>query len=126
MAEIIFSSSYDEKNPPENILNPSKDKFFSSTGMFPQEICIQFDSVRTIKSVSIVSYGIKKISIQTCENDSVVNFKTQAEQNEIPNERGLQKIKLNLVKSPNVKFLKIIEVVEGYEDFFSIHNVDIQ
>ena len=60
MAEIIFSSSYDEKNPPENILNPSKDKFFSSTGMFPQEICIQFDSVRTIRSVSIVSYGIKK------------------------------------------------------------------
>ena len=124
MTEIIFSSSYDEKNPPENILNPSKDKFFSSTGMFPQEICIQFDSVRQIKSVTIVSYGIKKLSIQTCENDSVVNFKTQAEQNEIPNERGLQKIKLNLVKSPNVKVLKI-EVIEGYEDFFSIHNVDI-
>ena len=75
--------------------------------------------------MTIVSYGIKKVSIQTCENDSVVNFKTQAEQNEIPNERGLQKIKLNLVKNPNVKVLKI-EVLEGYEDFFSIHNVDIQ
>ena len=58
MSEIIFSSSYDEKNPPENILNPSKDKFFSSTGMFPQEIGIQFDSVKEVKSVSIVSYGI--------------------------------------------------------------------
>ena len=125
MSEIIFSSSYDEKNPPENILNPSKDKFFSSTGMFPQEICIQFDNAKQVKSVSIVSYGIKKVSIQTCENDSVVNFKTQAEQNEIPNERGLQKIKLNLVKSPNVKVLKI-EVIEGYEDFFSIYSVDIQ
>ena len=125
MSEIIFSSSYDEKNPPENILNPSKDKFFSSTGMFPQEICIQFDKSKQVKSVSIVSYGIKKVSIQTCENDSVVNFKTQAEQNEIPNERGLQKIKLNLVKSPNVKVLKI-EVIEGYEDFFSIHSVNIE
>ena len=93
--------------------------------MFPQEICIQFETVKSVKSVTIVSYGIKKVSIQTCENDSVVNFKTQAEQNEIPNERGLQKIKLNLVKNPNVKVLKI-EVLEGYEDFFSIHNVDIQ
>ena len=55
----------------------------------------------------------------------MVNFKTQAEQNEIPNERGLQKIKLNLVKSPNVKVLKI-EVIEGYEDFFSIHSVNIE
>ena len=125
MSEIIFSSSYDEKHPPENILNPSKDKYFTSTGMFPQEICIQFDSVRTIKLVSMVSYGIKKVSIQTCENDSVVNFKTQTEQNEIPNERGLQKIKLNLVKNPTVKVLKI-EVLEGYEDFFSIHSVDVQ
>ena len=125
MSEIIFSSSYDEKNPPENILNPSKDEFFTSTGMFPQEICIQFETVKSVKSVSIVSYGIKKVSIQTCENDSVVNFKTQAEQNEIPNERGLQNIKLNLVKNPNVKVLKI-EVLEGYEDFFSIHSVEVQ
>ena len=124
MSEIIFSSSYDEKNPPENILNPSKDKFFTSTGMFPQEICIQFDTVKPVKSVGVISHGIKKISIQTCENDSVVNFKTQAEQNEIPNDSGLQKIKLNLVKNPNAKVLKI-EVLEGYEDFFSIHSVDI-
>ena len=124
MAEIIFSSSYDEKNPPENILNPSKDKLFTSTGMFPQEICIQFDTVKPVKSVGVISHGIKKISIQTCENDSVVNFKTQAEQNEIPNDSGLQKIKLNLVKNPNAKVLKI-EVLEGYEDFFSIHSVDI-
>ena len=124
MSEIIFSSSYDEKHPPENILNPSKDKFFTSTGMFPQEICIQFDTVKPVKSVGVISHGIKKISIQTCENDSVVNFKTQAEQNEIPNDSGLQKIKLNLVKNPNAKVLKI-EVLEGYEDFFSIHSVDI-
>ena len=60
MSEIIFSSSYDEKHPPENILNPSKDKYFASTGMFPQEICIQFETVKSVKSVSIVSYGIKE------------------------------------------------------------------
>ena len=63
--------------------------------------------------------------MQTCENDSVVNFKTQAEKDKIANEKGIQKIKLNLSKKPNVKVLKI-EVLEGYEDFFSIHSVDIQ
>ncbi len=125
MSEIIFSSSYDEKHPPENILTPSKDKFFSSTGMFPQEICIQFDSVKPVKSLDITSYGIKKLSIQTCENDSVVNFKNQVEEDKIKNEKGIQKIKLNLDKKPNVKVLKI-EVLEGYDDFFSIHSVDIQ
>ena len=125
MSEIIFSSSYDEKHPPENIFDGSKNKFFSSTGMFPQEICIQFDNQKIINSIGILSYGIKKISIQTCENDSVVNFKKQAEQNEIPNSNSLQKIKLNLTKNPKVKVLKI-DVLEGYEDFFTIHSVDIQ
>ena len=125
MAEIIFSSSYDEKHPTENIFDTSNKKFFSSTGMFPQEICIQFDNPKPVRSVGIVSYGIKKVTIQTCENDSVVNFKKQAEQSDIPGGSGLQKIKLNLSKNPTVKVLKI-EVLEGYEDFFSIHNVDIQ
>ena len=125
MSQILFSSSCDEKNPPENILSPNKDKFFSSTGMFPQEICIQFDSVKPINSVGISSYGIKKLSVQTCENDSVVNFKNQAEKDKIENNQGMQRINLNLNKKPIVKVLKI-EVLEGYEDFFSIHSVDIQ
>ena len=125
MSEIIFSSSYDEKYPPENIFDGSKQKFFSSTGMFPQEICIQFDNPKIINTIGITSYGIKKISIQTCENDSVVNFKVQSEQSEIPNSGGLQKIRLNLTKNPAVKVLKL-EILEGYEDFFTIHSVDIQ
>ena len=125
MSQILFSSSCDEKNPPENILSPNKDKFFSSTGMFPQEICIQFDSVKPVNSVGISSYGIKKLSVQTCENDSVVNFKTQAEKDKIENNQGMQRINLNLNKKPIVKVLKI-EVLEGYEDFFSIQSVDIQ
>lgn len=124
MAEIIFSSSYDEKNPPKNILYGEKKKFFSSTGMFPQQICIQFDAPRIVQSISIVSYGIKKISIETCENDSVVNFKKQAEQSEIPGGGKLQNIKLTMTKTPKVKVLKI-EVLEGHEDFFIIQSVSI-
>ena len=93
--------------------------------MLPQEICIQFDNPKIINTIGITSYGIKKISIQTCENDSVVNFKVQSEQSEIPNSGGLQKIRLNLTKNPAVKVLKL-EILEGYEDFFTIHSVDIQ
>ena len=123
MAEIIFSSSYDEKNPPENIFDNSKKTFFSSTGMFPQEICVQFEPIKTISSVNITSYGIKKIAIHTCENDTA-HFKIQGEQEKIPNSNGLQTIKIELKKNPKTRVLKI-EVLEGYEDFFTIHNVAV-
>jgi len=122
MDEIIFSSSYDEKNPPQNVFTNKNNEFFSSTGMFPQEICIQLNSIKNIKTIDLISYGIKRIEIQSCENDSAINFKKQAEQNEIPQKNGLQKLSLNLVQNPKVKVLKI-EILEGYEDFCTIQSI---
>ena len=123
MSEIIFSSSYDEKNPPENIFDSSKKTFFSSTGMYPQEICIQFDPFKIVKNVNVTGYGIKKLAIHTCENDSA-NFTKQSEESNIPKSKGLQNIRLELKKAPKVRALKL-EVLEGYEDFFTIHNFGV-
>ena len=122
--EVIFASSYDEKHPPENIFDNNKKTFFSSTGMFPQEICIQFEPFKIVNNVSITGSGIKKIAIHTRENDSAVNFIKQAEQKNVPNSGGLQSLKLDLKKSPRVKVMKI-EVLEGYDDFFSIHTFGV-
>ena len=115
MAEVIFASSYDEKNPPSNIFSSNKKEFFSSTGMFPQELCIQFDTEKIVKGITINSYGIKRVEIQTCENDSVVNFTKQAEQSGVPASNGIQNISLTLTQNPRVKVLKVV-VVEGYSD----------
>ena len=120
--EIIFSSSYDDKNPPSNIFTSNKKEFFSSTGMFPQEITIQFNTLQNINKVNITSYGIKKVKIEICENDAVVNFKKVGEQSDISNSNSLQNISLNLSGGNKVKVLKIV-VLEGHEDFFTIHNV---
>ena len=123
MTEVIFSSSYDEKNPPENVFDQSKKTFFASTGMFPQEICIQFEPVKIVNSVNVTGYGIKKIAVHTCENDSA-HFTKQSEQSKVPNSNGLQSIKLELKKNPKTRVLKV-EVLEGYEDFFTIHNIGV-
>ena len=122
MAEIIFSSSYDEKYPPENILDNQKNKYFISTGMYPQEICLQFNENRSINSINLNAFGIKKLCILTCESDSAVNFQKQAEQSKILNSNKLQNIKLDLADKPSVKVLKIV-ILEGYDDFFSINNI---
>jgi hypothetical protein len=93
--------------------------------MFPQEITIQFNTVKNVSKINLVSYGIKKIKIETCENDAVVKFTKQAEQSEVPNPNSIQNISLALTKNPKIKILKII-ILEGYEDFFTIHSVNIQ
>ena len=55
MFEIIFSSSYDEKNPPHNIFTNNNKKFFTSIGLFPREIFIQFSNPKPVSSVGITS-----------------------------------------------------------------------
>jgi heat shock protein beta-11 len=123
MAEVIFASSYDDKHGIENILNPDKKQFWSSTGLYPQELFIQLQQEKTLSSVSITSYGIKKILIESCENDSAVNFVKQGEVADVPNKEGkLQEFSVECKAGKPVKILKIC-VLDGYEDFCSIHNV---
>ena len=63
MDEVIFASSYDEKHPPENVFTNKNNEFFSSTGMFPQQICIQLNALKSIKTIELITYGIKRIEI---------------------------------------------------------------
>ena len=42
----------------------------------------------------------------------------------MPKSNGLQSIKLDLKKNPRVKVMKI-EVLEGYEDYFTIHTFGV-
>ena len=121
MTEVIFSSSYDEKKPTRKCIWSIKKIFFASTGMFTQEIWIQFGQVKIVNGVNLTGYGIKKIVVNTCENDSA-HFTIQSEQSKVPNSNGLQIIKLKLKKNPKTRVLKI-ELLEGYEDFFTFRNV---
>jgi len=123
MAEVIFSSSFDDKHGTETILNNDKKAFWSSTGLFPQELFIELQQEKTLTSLTITSYGIKKFLVESCENDSAVNFAKQGEVADIPNKEGkLQEFSVELKAGKPVKILKIT-VLEGYEDFCCIHYV---
>jgi hypothetical protein len=126
MTEIIFASSFDDKAQPQNIFGTNKE-FWTTTGLYPQELIIQFENSKKIDSISITSYGIRKIVIESCENDSATVFTKQAEMIDVPfSQNSLQEFFLNFNSSQNkVKILKI-RVEAGYEDFCSINNVNFK
>lgn len=122
--EVLFSSCYDDKYPPTAILN-SKKEFWTTTGLFPQEMILQLDNARVIKSISISSYALKKIVIETSESESATNFVKQAEMVDIPYQEGkLQDFFLNFSSPTKAKLLKI-KVEEGFEDFVSIISANL-
>jgi heat shock protein beta-11 len=123
MAEIIFSTSYDDRNPAQNVLT-NDSSFWSTTGLFPQEIVIQLQSEKSMSSITIESFAVKKISIETCENDSSVNFTKQAEK-DIENREGFQEINLQFSSNKIVKIIKVI-VLEGFDNFCAIRNISFK
>lgn len=123
MAEIIFSSSFDDRYPTSNILSSSTKDFWVSSGLYPQELFLQLDSERTISSMNLVTYAVKSVLVETCENSSAVNFTKQAEMKDIPHKEGkLQEFFLNFGTQKQAKIIKIT-ILEGYEDFCSVHSI---
>ena len=126
MAEIIFSSSFDDVHPAENILNPDKKRYWSTTGLFPQELFIQLQTEKILNSLSFSSYGIKKVLIESCENDSAVNFIKQGEVSDIQNKEGkMQEFSVNFSQPKQTKLLKVT-ILEGYEDFCTVHYINFK
>ncbi len=123
MTDVIFSSSYDDKHPPQNVLTNNK-LFWSSTGLYPQEILLQLESPSNINSVNISSYGIKKISIESCENDSAINFIKQAEIYDVPfKDSKTQSFFMTFNGQKRIAKLIRIIIDEGYDDFCAINNI---
>ena len=123
MAEVIFSSSFDDKHTTENILNQDRKVFWSSTGLFPQELFIQLQVEKSLSSVNFSAYGIKKLVVESCENDSAVNFIKQGESPELPHKEGkLHEFSVDLKGGKSTKILRIT-ILDGHEDFCSIHYI---
>lgn len=123
MAEIIFSTSYDDRNPPQNVLN-NDSSFWSSTGLYPQEIVIQLQAEKPINSIVIESFGVKKLLIETCENDSAVNF-TKQDEKDLHNKDSFQETVISFTNNKPVKIIKAI-VQDGYDNYCVIRNISFK
>lgn len=127
MVDILFSSSFDEKYSPLNVLESNNKIFWTSTGMFPQEIILSLDNEKTVNSINIIGYNIKKIIVESCENEnSITSTFRQAEMNEIAFKEGkMQDFNVEFSAKKPIKLIKII-ILEGYDDFCSVNTITLK
>lgn len=125
-SEVIFSTSFDEKHHPSNIFSSSKNIFWSSTGIYPQELVIVFPQAKPISEMQIVGFNIKHILIEGCENDSAVKYNKFCEKKDIScNDTNLQDITCSFNSSGPCKILKLI-ILEGYHEFCTVNCVNFK
>jgi len=117
-AKVVFASSWDPSHPPEAVIDGSENTFWSTTGMYPQELIITFDSNVTVASVSTKSFNCKKVTLLKSVAKQPSNFIPLSE-GEIPDGEGqIQEHKHDHGETV-MRHLKII-IESGYSDFSAL------
>eukprot|EP00743_Colponemidia_sp_Colp-15_P003468 GILK01003745.1.p1 GENE.GILK01003745.1~~GILK01003745.1.p1 ORF type:complete len:143 (-),score=11.31 GILK01003745.1:180-566(-) len=123
--QVIMATSFDERHPPESILDGRDSTFWVSTGLYPQELLVQFDAPASIRRVKLTSTGIRRIIIEGCEGSSPVNFEKLTEQDLTDRSGRLQNETISLTSARSLRFLKLI-ISSGWSDFCSIHKLSVE
>jgi len=120
-AQIALATSSDEKHPPENMIDGDAETFWCTTGMFPQEVVIKFQTSMRITNVHICSYNVKKLRLEAAETDDTNKYDTIAETELDETDSQLQQEEIQLGEK-RALYLRIV-IESGYDHFISLHKV---
>ncbi|KAK5871596.1 hypothetical protein PBY51_004468 [Eleginops maclovinus] len=123
-AKVVVASSSDENHPPENITDGHTNKFWMSTGMFPQEFILRFAEPTNISAVTVDSYNVKHLKIERNTSQNANQFESVTEKEFQQTEGHLQSnaISLNGSSATHLRFI----ITSGYDHFVSVHRVSVQ
>jgi heat shock protein beta-11 len=62
-ASVYAATSHDNRYPPSTIIDGRSNTFWVSTGMFPQEFVVQFSELSTVRSIDLVTTGIRDFEV---------------------------------------------------------------
>ncbi|XP_059162858.1 intraflagellar transport protein 25 homolog [Physella acuta] len=120
-AHIALATSSDDKHPPENIIDGNSETFWSTTGMFPQEVVIRFQTLMKITNIHVLSYNIKKLRLEASENEDYSKYDTIAEKKFDETDSQLQQEEIQIGEKTAMCLRLVVE--SGYDHFICINKV---
>lgn len=127
--DVVLSTCFDERFPASNVLDGLESTFYLTTGLFPQEILMNFsgDEV-SVNRIQLVCHGVKAIKIERCTEHVPSAFEPVVDCELASPPSGLQREQFQVNKATvgnGVRFLKII-IASGYEQFAAIHSIVVE
>lgn len=122
--EVKYATSFDERFNPKNVLESGKDKFWITTGLYPQELAIELKKPQPIGSIRFTTTGAKKVEIQGCKDSKGNDFVKLGESKEIANKGSSeQNEQIAIQETFPVTIFKFI-ILDGWDDFVTVHNIE--
>lgn len=129
-ADPILTTSYDDRFPPEAAFGGDGKKFFSTTGMFPQEVLVAFPEYPSgvnLARIIMITTGIKGLKILKCSESNPANFEALVECDlAMPAREGdMQREQFQITKggeTSGIKFVKFV-IESGHAPFVTLRSI---
>ena len=98
-ATVTSASSCDMQHPPSAIIDGNSSTFWLTTGSFPQEIVLQLGESSSIRSVELISIGIRNIELYKCEGPQANSWEKISSSEADDADGDIQRLSLQLSSS---------------------------
>ncbi|XP_028902322.1 intraflagellar transport protein 25 homolog [Ornithorhynchus anatinus] len=123
-ARLVFATSFDQKHPPENILDGNSKTFWITTGMFPQEFLIGFRKQVKIYKLTLQCYFVRSIKIEKSVTEEPWDLESLVEKDLTHTEGQLQTEEF-IFPGAQATFLRFI-IQSAFDNFVSVYRVSAE
>jgi hypothetical protein len=123
-ASIISASSCDNRLPPNSIIDGKSNTYWMSTGSFPQEIILQLGEPSLVKSVELISTGLRNIELSKCEGAQANTWEKVSTSEADDADGEIQRLTLNIPARLQATFLRI-RITSGWCDYVSLYKLSV-
>ncbi|KAJ1515031.1 Heat shock protein beta-11 [Coelomomyces lativittatus] len=121
--EVIFASSQDPRFPANDILKSDPKLFWTSTGLYPQEIILQVPTELPTPPTSLQIKCFQAKTIQVLCSDSGDHFELVYKLENLPNSTAPSSFIIPLSDLPSKLSHFKISITEGHDHFMTIHSL---
>ncbi|EGD81592.1 hypothetical protein PTSG_02307 [Salpingoeca rosetta] len=120
-AHVVLATSWDPEHPPEALVDGEEGTFWSTTGMYPQEIVITFPAATRVTTLETKSACIKNIVIQKSSNQSPAGW-DDLTSTELTHSEGHVQLEDHKIDPCIIRHIRII-IKSGYEPFVALYSI---
>jgi heat shock protein beta-11 len=123
--EVTSSTGHSASHPPSAVADGNSRTFWTSTGMYPQELTIALASVSDIKKIEIMGMGIRNMEVLTGDAlTSSSNWEIIDKKRVDDADGELQRLTPDVPNNIKSGFVKI-KIITGWSDIISIFKISI-
>ncbi|KAJ4462823.1 putative Intraflagellar Transport Complex [Paratrimastix pyriformis] len=125
-ASILTASSYDDKHPPEQMLDGDEKTFWMSTGLYPQQFIIAFRAPVAISRIQTTTTNVCGMVIEKAATPDFTGPAQVIFEGELADRQGALQTESQQIPSggPDARSIRVT-IHSGHGDFCSVHKVSV-